>query len=320
MEKKITHPFIPDPDQDPDPTAIPDDPKNSQYKESIADYIKKQYNYIKNKNIVLSPKLFKDVDELWNDAISKEKFGGIRQCKCCGKDLTYNEIVKRGYDFPSTYIKDCDILFVGINPSYNCKKNQTMPNEHTFCYGNKLHEYCGFNEEVGEENKDGKRKKLGTKKGTYWGAHLVSLLVGKEKGRYVSWSATDLFFVRETTQNWLLNYTGKNLKEWDEFLVAQANIALEIVKEINPKVIVVANGGGIGFINTHTNVLNIKDLKEFNDLDAVGDHPHKYYLGNITLDGGQLKPIILVQGRFEGNDSIGSKNRATIAQEIAELL
>ena len=164
------------------------------------------------------------------------------------------------------------MLFIGINPS-NVKN---------------IHEYS-----INNEN------------GVYWGREEFK----KEYSRFykpfnklslgMKWSHLDLFFSLETN--------SKKLKEMkgNKFLEEQYNISTEIIKKIEPKIIIVGNAYASDLIKekfdcNFINEIGTYVIKEFNNIPIFFSG---MFSGQHALDKGSIERLIwhigLVKERLE---------------------
>ena len=137
-------------------------------------------------------------------------------------DNRVQEIIDRGY--VASKPENKNILFVGMNPSYI---SGSVPESYIY--------------DVDKAVKDYPRHYM----------NFESLI---SKTRYKDdWTYIDLFFFRETDQKKLELFFKNDIK----FIVDQLLVTHEIIKFINPKIIVVANMGAANFFG-----INKVSLKE----------------------------------------------------------
>ena len=123
------------------------------------------------------------------------------------------EIVERGYCYSEFQKKK--LLFIGMNPSF---VKESIVGSHSYCIADAL---TGYNRHYGKFQ------------------DLV-----KETKYEDDWTYIDLFYFRETEQVKIQEI----IKYDTEFLINQLEITNEIIKEINPELIVVCNSGASNFI------------------------------------------------------------------------
>lgn len=129
----------------------------------------------------------------------------------------FPEILKRGFLFQFDGLDDRpDILFIGINPSFDKTKadlRQSYKGEDVL----HLPYFKAFES-------------------------IKSALESKPyKNENITWAHLDLLVFRETNQKFVNKLMKKENKGGLEFIVEQLKIAKELIKHINPKVIVVSN-------------------------------------------------------------------------------
>ena len=175
--------------------------------------------------------------------------------------LAKNELLaKRGF-FLFEKLEEDAMLFIGINPS-NVKN---------------IHKYS-----INNEN------------GVYWGREEFK----KEYSRFykpfnklslgMKWSHLDLFFSLETN--------SKKLKEMkgNKFLEEQYNISTEIIKKIEPKIIIVGNAYASDLIKekfdcNFINEIGTYVIKEFNNIPIFFSG---MFSGQHALDKGSIERLI----------------------------
>ncbi|MBT4377131.1 hypothetical protein HOD29_07200 [archaeon] len=136
--------------------------------------------------------------------------------------------------------KNCELLFVGVNPSFNekimSKKDHSFENKN-----------FDFEKEIDDE---GNRKLPNNKKSYKIYFKPIWEMTNKKNIReeyieHTSWEHIDLFFCRITSQKEfkeIIDYKQQNKKVFmNEFGESQLNLSLEIINNIKPKIIVVAN-------------------------------------------------------------------------------
>ena len=144
----------------------------------------------------------------------KEKLDKLFTQKTSNEDV--QEIIDRGYVCANT--KPNEILFIGINPSYT---KDAKPESYFYNVSNAVGDY-------------GKHYKPFD--------NLISNT--KYKGE---WSYIDLFYFRETDQKKL----DLIIKNEIQFIVEQLRLTNEIIKQINPQIIVVANSKANNFFGVN---------------------------------------------------------------------
>ncbi|MBS4039114.1 MAG: hypothetical protein KGZ81_00790 [Flavobacteriales bacterium] len=140
---------------------------------------------------MLDIKIFKNqIDVLWED----EKY----------KSLPF---VSRGYAIQSV-IPFNSILFIGINPSFNEKKNKHFKSFFYDVHKDDSHKYFKKFKDIGEKTKN-------------------------------LWSHFDLLFLRETNQNNIKHLYNSLIGK--EFLDEQLLISKKVIESSKPKIIVISN-------------------------------------------------------------------------------
>lgn len=127
---------------------------------------------------------------------------------------------------------NCDVLFIGINPSFLNKMGEEI-----FKFEN---EKFKIDEDI-ERERDAKEKSYATYFRRIWKI--------KEKLNLNSWEHIDLFLIRDKTQNVLKEVIQYDNKKFNEFGEAQFKLFLKILNKINPRVIVVINALASDIIN-----------------------------------------------------------------------
>ena len=144
------------------------------------------------------------------EKIIKQKLDNLFTPK--SKNETVQEIIKRGY--VGSKVETNKILFVGINPSY---VNGAKPESYFYKVSDAIKEYP-----------------------KHYKNFNALLLNTKYKGK---WSYIDLFFFRETDQDKI----DLMIRNEIMFIVEQLRLTNEIIKSINPKVIIIANSKSANF-------------------------------------------------------------------------
>lgn len=140
----------------------------------------------------------------------KQKLENLFQLK--SNNVTVQEIVNRGYVVSE--IEKGKVLFIGVNPSY---PKGAKPKSYFYKVSNAVKEYPKHYKNFN---------------------NLISNT--KYKGK---WTYIDLFFFRETDQKKL----DLIIRNETMFIVEQLRLTNEIIKNINPKVIIVANSKSADF-------------------------------------------------------------------------
>jgi len=177
------------------------------------------------------------------------------------KHLEKKEPLSKSGFFLFKILEENTILFIGINPS-NVKN---------------IHEYS-----MDKEN------------GVYWGKEEFK----KEYSRFykpfdklacgMKWSHLDLFFSLETNLKEIKKMKNK------EFLVEQFNISTEIIKKLEPKIIVVGNAFASDLIKdtfncNFNNEIGTYRIKEINNIPIFFSG---MFSGQHSLDKGNMKRLI----------------------------
>jgi hypothetical protein len=207
----------------------------------------------------------------------------------------------RGSKYPLLYPKFIKntILFVGCNPSSSLQRNKKIK---TFLNINNL-DYLNFS-----ENND----------------YNISLIINHErvakqeciyfnKFKYISkkifnndfsWDHIDLFYYRETSQNKFKKIVGYKVKKdkcitFNSFGESQLELFLQLIKEINPRVIIVANAFVSEVISNRFKQYILRDNFEENGYDYFIINSKKIPLfftsmltGQRALDNASLRRLI----------------------------
>lgn len=156
--------------------------------------------------------LLKQYQEIWNEFLNTE----VNCTSVKSEDL----LLKRGFTFQfDESLQDIDVLFVGINPSYD-----GIPKESNF--------YT-------------KDQALGHK--YFKPFENIKMKLESNYNRKIVYSHTDLLVFRETDQSFITNELYKS-EAGLRFIMEQLKIAKKIVEYLNPKVIVVSNTQARTFI------------------------------------------------------------------------
>lgn len=122
-------------------------------------------------------------------------------------------LLDRGFVFQfDEDIHQPDILFLGINPSYN----------------------------GGEMEKHFYKRKQAVGHYYFKSFQTIADALKVKYNREITWTHTDLLVFRETNQNYIRDVLFKN-EDGRKFICAQLEIAKEIIEFVNPKIIVVSN-------------------------------------------------------------------------------
>ena len=139
------------------------------------------------------------------------------------------------------FSKKCKILFVGINPSFT----EQLKKEQNYKFPNKDFD---FDKDINRE-KDAKNKNSLNPYRTYFS--VVWNIVEECKLNHDEWDHIDLFLVRDTTQKVIedLVKDSESKQICNSFGNAQIELFLDILNEINPKVVIVINKFASEIIN-----------------------------------------------------------------------
>lgn len=124
------------------------------------------------------------------------------------------------------------------------------------------------------------------------------------------WTVIDLLYIRESTQDELkTKFDSKSIIDHDkEFLISQIKLSFEILQEMNPKVVVVANALTDRLIH-----------KYFHDLDLKQELPSELNGWVYKING---LPIITNESRFLGSriHGLNIHRRESLIKEIKRVL
>lgn len=126
---------------------------------------------------------------------------------------------------------NCDVLFVGINPSFPEKKNKE---DYSYTEGN------NFDKEKDIEREKNAKDESSTKRYARYFSPIWKIVKELKISR---WDHIDMFLVRETNQEKLKDYIGykKEKDGFSKFGEEQFKIFKKIIEIINPQVIVIIN-------------------------------------------------------------------------------
>lgn len=152
--------------------------------------------------------------EIWNEFMKTE----INM----GTPKSQDKLLDRGFVFEfDEGLKDVDVLFIGINPSYVNNKSETL--FYSKDSVKDLSYFKPFNQIINElEN-------------------------NKMYNKKVTWSHLDMLVFRETQQSFIDDVLLKSAKGVD-FVYKQLMISKQILEYLNPKIIVVSNTSARGFL------------------------------------------------------------------------
>jgi len=124
------------------------------------------------------------------------------------------------------------------------------------------------------------------------------------------WTAIELLYIRETEQKQLESkFASKYATEKDKvFVINQMKLTFEILREINPKIVVVSNALAVKLIDKYLTELNLK--QEFPN----EENGWIYRINGI--------PFITLESRFLGSriHSVNIVRRKNLAEEIMRVL
>jgi hypothetical protein len=124
------------------------------------------------------------------------------------------------------------------------------------------------------------------------------------------WTVIDLLYIRESTQGELkIKFDSKSIIDHEkEFLISQIRLSFEILQELNPKVVVVANALTDKLIH-----------KYFHDLDLKQEFPSEINGWVYKING---IPFITNESRFLGSriHGLNIHRRESLVKEIRRIL
>ena len=124
------------------------------------------------------------------------------------------------------------------------------------------------------------------------------------------WTVIDLLYIRESTQDELkIKFASKLIIDHDkEFLISQIKLSFEMLQELNPKVVVVANALTDRLIH-----------KYFHDLDLKQEFPSELNGWVYKING---IPFITNESRFLGSriHGLNIHRRESLVKEIKRVL
>lgn len=222
--------------------------------------------------------------DIWEKAIKDQIIG----------DKEYRKIPL----LPKT-LKQNDILFIGISPSYVEKRIIKEVEERYKENG------IGFYDRISKEDPDYEK----TEKKYFKRFNTITNYCGKE------YEHIDLLFLRETNQKIIEELTYTNV----DFINAQLDISFELIEKINPKIIVVTNALASEFFGKkkvkHDKFVNIWrgfSLDFRNDFDNT--------IGTYRIDiNGKSTPIIF-SGMLSGQRALDIGSFERLQWQIKHIL
>lgn len=167
----------------------------------------------------------KNYQTIWDEFLRLESF-------------EFKDVLKRDFLFQFDDVKNPDILFVGINPSYGGDKDDRK----TYCINSLKTSYFKPFKDI-----------LDT--------------INLNESREINWTHLDLLVFRETRQDFITKQLFKNLNG-RIFLREQLAVSISLLEYYNPKVIVVSNALARRLIKKETGVKELDNLGytfEFNN-------------------------------------------------------
>jgi len=202
-----------------------------------------------------------------------------------------DKLLDRGFVFEfDEELKDVDILFVGINPSYANGKPETLFYRKDDVKG--LSYFKPFNKIIEE------------------------LEENKNYGKKVTWSHLDMLVFRETQQSYIESELLKTEKGV-EFVYKQLMVSKKILEYLNPKIMVVSNTSARSFLGRDKFV---KDKKEYGFWMNY-DFEFDYELGtDKIIKAEKLKPYTFFTSMLSGQRALDKGSRQRLIWHINKVL
>jgi|SRR3989344_2041974 len=203
-----------------------------------------------------------DISKIWKRYKDREKDGTKRH------PLTFPKLKKN------------KLLFVGINPSFSEKSEE----EYKFSNNN-------FS-----IKKDIKKEEKARNEYSYY--KKFKQISRKIFGNEMEWEHIDLFFIREKSQNDLKRIIYPKNGKFNDFGREQLNLSLNKIKELEPKIIVVANALASNIIKKEWNIKDNDFNKElgFHKVEINDKKIAIFFSGMLSgqraLDKGSFERLI----------------------------
>ena len=219
--------------------------------------------------------------QIWNEFIDTD----INKSTPSSRD----NLLERGFVFEfDEGLKDVDILFIGINPSYVNGKSETLSYRKEDVKD--LSYFKPFNKIISE--------------------------LEQNYTKEISWSHLDMLVFRETQQSYIGDELLKTEKGVD-FIYKQLMISKQILEYLNPKIIVVSNTSARGFLGREKFMKNKKEYGVWMGYDFEFD----YELGtDRIINNDKIKPYAFFTSMLSGQRALDKGSKQRLVWHINKVL
>ena len=195
-------------------------------------------------------------------------------------------ILERGFMFQFDGAKDIDVLFLGMNPSYDGEMYDEV-------YTSEQAKDHAYYKALYKVEKD---------------------LLLEPYHRSITWGHVDLFAFRETDQKHI-NMLEKS-DEGKHFLYDQLMISKKLIKHINPKVVICSNAGARKFLGHDRQHHNGKEVGIWMDYHFEFDHK----VGTKKFVNGELDAYIFFTSMLSGAGTLDNGSRERLIWHLNRVL
>lgn len=207
-------------------------------------------------------------------------------------DSNQDKLLDRGFVFEfDEGLKNIDILFIGINPSYS---------------KGSISETLFYNKSTVETKSYFKP----------FNSIIKELEENKNFSKKVTWSHLDMLVFRETQQSYIDNELLKTENGVD-FIYKQLMVSKKILEYLNPKIIVVSNTSARGFLGRDK---FIKDKKEYGFwMNFDFDFDYEFGTDKI-VNNDKIKPYAFFTSMLSGQRALDKGTRQRLIWHINKVL
>ena len=202
-----------------------------------------------------------------------------------------DKLLERGFVFEfDEGLKDIDILFVGINPSYVNNKSETLfyrkedvKDLSYFKPFNRIMEKLEEHEDISQD---------------------------------LTWSHLDMLVVRETQQSYITDHLLKT-EEGIQFVYKQLMVSKQILEYLNPKIMVVSNTTARGFLGRDRFVKNDKEYGVWMGYEFEFDDE---YGTDKIINNAKINPYVFFTSMLSGQRALDNGSKQRLIWHIRSIL
>ena len=207
----------------------------------------------------------------------------------CSSDKSEDKLIERGLEFQfDEGAKNLDVLFVGINPSYNGIKSEAK--HYTKQQSLNHHYFKSF-------------------------VNIEKSLIN-DYSRSISWSHIDLLVFRETKQSFIKDRLLKH-DDGVEFIWQQLQVSKSYLEWLNPKVLVIANSLARTLFGADKKVVKGKVKDEWLGYDFIFDKTSG--TRKIANNPG-FEPYVFFTSMLSGQRALDNGSKERLVWHIDRIL